>query len=91
MALTTSLVVVAFLTKAVLVLLIVAFLLIATSASSIIQILSKKFRKGKKVFLVAPLHNHFQAKGWPPYKVVMRYWVLSIVFAIMGTIIALIG
>ncbi len=91
MALTTSLVVVAFLTKAVLVLLIVAFLLIATSASSSIQILSKKFRKGKKVFVVAPLHNHFQAKGWPPYKVVMRYWVLSIIFAIMGTIIALIG
>jgi phospho-N-acetylmuramoyl-pentapeptide-transferase len=91
MALTTSLVVVAFLTKAVLVLPIIAFLLVVTSASSIIQILSKKYRGGKKVFLVAPLHNHFQALGWPPYKVVMRYWVLSMVFAVFGVIIALIG
>lgn len=91
MALTTSLVVVAFLTKAVLVLPLIALLLVVTSASSIIQILSKKYRGGKKVFLVAPLHNHFQAIGWPPYKVVMRYWVLSIVFALIGTIIALVG
>ena len=91
MALTTSLTVVAFLTKAVLVLPIIAFLLVITSASSLIQILSKKFRNGKKVFVVAPLHNHFQAIGWPPYKVTMRYWVLSVIFAIIGTIIALIG
>lgn len=91
MALTTSLTVVAFLTKAVLVLPIISFLLIATSASSLIQILSKKFRNGKKVFLVAPLHNHFQALGWPPYKVVMRYWVISVILALFGTIIALIG
>lgn len=91
MALTTSLTVVAFLTKAVLVLPIIAFLLIATSASSLIQIISKKYRGGKKVFLVAPLHNHFQALGWPAYKVVMRYWVLSVMFAVAGTILALIG
>ena len=91
MALTTSLTVVAFLTKAVVVLPIVAFLLVVTSASSLIQIVSKKYRGGKKVFLVAPLHNHFQALGWPSYKVTMRYWVLSVVLAIIGTIIALIG
>lgn len=91
MALTTSLVVVAFLTKAVLVLPIIAFLLVITSASSLIQILSKRFRNGKKVFLVAPLHNHFQALGWPSYKVTMRYWVLSIIFALVGTIITLVG
>ena len=91
MALTTSLTVVAFLTKAVLVLPIIALLLIATSASSLIQILSKRYRNGQKVFLVAPLHNHFQALGWPPYKVVMRYWVISVVLALLGTIIALVG
>ncbi|HBH71279.1 MAG: Phospho-N-acetylmuramoyl-pentapeptide-transferase [Parcubacteria group bacterium GW2011_GWC1_42_11] len=91
MALTTSLTVVAFLTNTVLVLPVIALLLIATSASSIIQIISKKYRNGKKVFLVAPLHNHFQAKGWPPYKVVMRYWVMSVVLAVIGTIIALVG
>ncbi len=91
MALTVSLTVVAFLTKAVFVLPVIAFLLVVTSLSSLIQIASKKFRGGKKVFLVAPLHNHFQALGWPAYKVTMRYWVISIVFAVIGTIIALIG
>mgnify|MGYP001588813842 CR=1 FL=1 len=91
MALTMALTVVAFLTKAVLVLPIIAFLLIATSASALIQILSKRYRGGKKIFLVAPLHNHFQALGWPPYKVVMMYWVISVVLALLGTIIALVG
>ncbi|MBI5078081.1 MAG: hypothetical protein HZB11_01775 [Candidatus Yonathbacteria bacterium] len=91
MALTTSLTVVAFLTKAVLVLPVIALILVVTSASSLIQILSKKYRNGKKVFLVAPLHNHFQALGWPAYKVTMRYWVIAVVLALVGTIIALVG
>lgn len=91
MALTTSLTVVAFLTKAVLVLPVIALLLVATSASSLIQIISKRYRGGKKVFLVAPLHNHFQALGWPPYKVVMRYWIISVVLAFIGIVIALVG
>jgi len=91
MALTTSLVVVAFLTKAVVPLLIIGFLLIATSASSLIQILSKKYRGGKKIFIVAPLHNHLQAMGWPPYKVTMRYWVIAMVLAVLGVIVALVG
>jgi len=90
MALTTSLVVVVFLTKAVVPLFIIAFLLIATSASSIIQIFSKKYY-GKKVFLVAPLHNHFQALGWPAYKVTMRYWVFGMMLAVVGVIVALVG
>ena len=91
MALTTSLVVLAFLTNAVAVLPIIAFLLVVTSASSIIQITSKKYRGGKKVFLVAPLHNHFQALGWPAYKVTMRYWVIGLMLAVIGVIIQLIG
>jgi phospho-N-acetylmuramoyl-pentapeptide-transferase len=88
MSLTTTLVVIAFLSKEIAVLPIIALPLIITSASSLIQILSKKFR-GKKVFLVAPLHNHFQAMGWPPYKVTMRYWVVSLVVATIGILIAL--
>ena len=91
MALTTSIVTVAFLTKAVIPLIIIGFLLIATSASSIIQILSKRYRGGKKVFIVAPLHNHFQALGWPAYKVTMRYWVFGMMLAVVGVIVALVG
>ena len=90
MGLTTTLVVIAFLTHAVFVLPIIALPLIVTTLSSIIQLLSKKFRNGKKVFLVAPLHNHFQAIGWPAYKVTMRYWIISFLCAITGVIIILI-
>ncbi len=97
MALTITIVVVAFMADEVgeghglIVLPIIAFPLIATSLSSIIQITSKKFRNGKKVFKVAPLHHHFEAIGWPAYKVTMRYWILGIVFALIGVIVALIG
>ena len=90
LGLTATLSVVAFLTKAVVVLPIIAFPLIVTSASDIIQILSKKYR-GKKVFLVAPLHHHFEAIGWPPYKVTMRFWILGIMFATVGMIISITG
>lgn len=91
LGLTTALTVVAFLTKAVLVLPIIALPLFMASGSSIIQLLSKKFRNGKKVFLVAPIHHHFEALGWPSYKVTMRFWVISVIFALIGMIIALIG
>lgn len=91
MGLTVTITVIAFLTKQVIVLPIIAFPLFATSLSNIIQVGSKKLRGGKKVFLVAPIHHHFEAIGWPSYQVTMRYWILSIFFAIMGMILALIG
>ena len=91
MALTMTLTVIAFLTGHALLLPIIAFPLVITTISDVIQLTSKKLRKGKKVFLVAPIHHHFEALGWPPYKVTMRYWVISVVFATIGLIIALIG
>lgn len=91
LGLTTTLTVIAFLTDSVLILPIIAFPLFITSSSVIIQLASKKFRSGKKVFKVAPLHHHFEAIGWPAYKVVMRYWVIGIIMAIIGMVVALIG
>ena len=91
LGLTITLSVVAFLTDSVAVLPIIAFPLVATSGSVIIQMLSKKFRNGKKVFIVAPIHHHFEAMGWPSYKVTMRFWVIGVVFAILGVILALVG
>ncbi len=90
MALTTTLAVVAFLTNAVAVLPIIAFPLVLESLSDIIQLGSKKIF-GRKVFLIAPIHHHFEAIGWPPEKVVMRFWILGVVFAISGMIIHLIS
>ena len=90
MGLTTALAVVAFLTNAVAVLPIIALPLVLESFSVMIQLGSKKFF-GRKVFLVAPIHHHFEALGWPPEKVTMRFWVISVVFAIFGLIIQLIS
>ncbi len=89
--LTVTLAVVAFLTDSVLVLPIIAVPLVATSLSVIIQIFSYKYFNKRRVFRVAPLHHHFEAKGWPRPKIVMRYWVITAVFAMVGVIIALIS
>ena len=56
-------------------------------ATSLLQLLSKRFRK-KKVFPVAPLHLYLQNRGWEEPKVVMRMWILGILFAVLGLMIA---
>jgi phospho-N-acetylmuramoyl-pentapeptide-transferase len=89
--LTVTLSVIAFLTDTVLLLPIIAFPLFITALSDVVQIGSRKFRNGKKVFLFAPLHHHFEALGWPKYKVTMRYWIVSIITAILGVIIFIIS
>ncbi len=61
--------------------------LIATVASNVLQISYRK-ATGKKLFRIAPLHHHFEAIGWPSYKVTMRYWIISIMCALLGVILA---
>ncbi|MBU2540016.1 hypothetical protein KJ786_02550 [Patescibacteria group bacterium] len=90
LGLTTTIAVIAFLTDSIIVLPIIAGLLVLESGSVIIQLLSKKIRK-KKIFLCSPLHHHFEAIGWPSYKVTMRFWIIGIVLAIIGTAIRLLG
>lgn len=91
LGLTVTLAVIAFLTNSVLVLPIIAITLVATSFSVIVQTSSYKYFGKKRVFKVAPLHHHFEAIGWSKEKVVMRYWLIGVVFAIIGVIIALIS
>jgi len=69
---------------------IIGGLLVIESGSVILQLLSKKFRK-KKIWLCTPIHHHFEAKGWPSYKVTMRFWIIGVVLAIIGTAIRLLG
>lgn len=94
MALTLALAVIAFMTDVpgegigIAVLPIIGGLLVVTVASNIAQVLWKKIF-GRKLLRIAPLHHHFEAIGWPPYKVVMRYWVVSVVLAAAGVILAL--
>ena len=91
MALTVVLSVIAFLTDSVLLLPLIALPLAATTASDIIQITSYKLFNKHRVFKIAPLHLHFLALGWPREKVVMRYWIVSVICTIMGVILALIS
>jgi phospho-N-acetylmuramoyl-pentapeptide-transferase len=90
LGLTLMLAFIAFLTDGVFLLPIIGALLLVTSLSSSIQIISKRFF-GKKIFRIAPIHHHFEALGWSREKITMRYWILSLMFAILGIMIAIIG
>jgi phospho-N-acetylmuramoyl-pentapeptide-transferase len=56
------------------------------AVTTFLQLGSKKLF-GKKLFLVAPIHHHFEALGWPEPKVVMRFWVISWFAAALGIMI----
>ena len=90
LALTLTLSFVVFLVDGVFLLPVIGALLVATSLSSTIQIISKRYF-GKKIFKIAPLHHHFMALGWSREKITMRYWILSLMFAVLGIMIAIIG
>ena len=66
-----------------------SFLFMIESLSVIIQVVSKKLR-GKKVFLSTPFHHHLEAMGWSEAKIVMRFWVIAAMTAVMGLTIVLI-
>lgn len=66
---------------------IVGLPLVLTVLSNVVQISYRK-ATGKKLFRIAPLHHHFEALGWPSYKVTMRYWIISIVCALLGVALA---
>ena len=51
--------------------------------SVIIQVASFKLT-GKRVFRMAPLHHHFELSGWAEPKIIVRFWILSILFALIG-------
>lgn len=89
MALGVTLGVLAMLTNTVLILPIIGLIFVIEALSTIIQLLSKKLRKGKKVFISAPIHHHLEARGWPEPKIVMRFWVISWVMAAIGVVLAL--
>jgi len=90
MALGMTLGVVAFTTNTVIALFIITLVFSIEGLSFIVQYLSKKIRK-KKIFLSSPLHHHFEAIGWPEYKVTMRFWIIGAVSAVAGLALALMG
>lgn len=82
--------VVAMLTNSALVLLFAVVIYWIESVSVAIQLFFKKFFK-RKVFLAAPIHHHFEAKGWPETKVTVRFWIINAVFALGGLVVGILG
>jgi phospho-N-acetylmuramoyl-pentapeptide-transferase len=87
MALGVTLGIIAMLTNQFLLLPLICFVMMIESLSVIVQTISKKIRH-KKIFLSAPLHHHLEAKGWPETKVTMRFWIISVMGAALGLILA---
>lgn len=91
LALGGTLGVIAMMTDRMLVLPFIGFVFMLEVLSVIIQLLSKKFRGGKKVFLAAPIHHHFEALEWGESKVTMRLWIVGAFMAFLGLIIGIFG
>lgn len=66
------------------VLAIIGGLFVIETLSVIIQVYYFKISGGKRIFRMAPLHHHFEKKGWNESKVVIRFWILAIIFALIG-------
>ena len=64
-------------------LLIVGGIFVMEAGSVILQVGSFKLRK-KRIFRMSPIHHHFELKGWHENKVVIRFWILSLIFAMAG-------
>jgi phospho-N-acetylmuramoyl-pentapeptide-transferase len=75
---------VAVITKHEFVFAIVGGLFVIEAISVIIQVGYFKLSKGKRVFLMAPIHHHFEKKGWSEPTIVFRFWIISIVLALIG-------
>ncbi|RKX25417.1 MAG: phospho-N-acetylmuramoyl-pentapeptide-transferase [Candidatus Zixiibacteriota bacterium] len=74
---------IAILVKKELLLVIVGGVFVVTALSVIIQVLSYRYCGGKRVFKMAPLHHHFELLGWPESKVVVRYWIVGALCALL--------
>jgi len=70
-------------TKHEIVLAIVGGLFVVEALSVIIQVLYYK-KTGKRVFLMAPIHHHFEKHGWPESQIVIRFWIISLILALVG-------
>jgi phospho-N-acetylmuramoyl-pentapeptide-transferase len=83
MALGGALGTIAILIKQEFMLVIVGGLFVVEATSVIVQVASFKSR-GKRIFRMAPLHHHFELSGWSEMKVVIRFWIVAIIFALLG-------
>ncbi|AIT09180.1 phospho-N-acetylmuramoyl-pentapeptide-transferase [Candidatus Francisella endociliophora] len=63
---------------------IMGLLFVVEALSVMLQVGSYKLRNGKRIFKMAPIHHHFELKGWPETKVVARFWIISLILFLIG-------
>ena len=83
LALGAALVVMAIISRHEIVLFIMGGIFVAETASVIIQVTSFKLT-GKRIFRMAPLHHHFELKGWPEPRVIVRFWIITVMLVLFG-------
>jgi phospho-N-acetylmuramoyl-pentapeptide-transferase len=74
---------VAVLVRQELVLVIMGGVFVIETLSVMIQVASYKLR-GKRVFLMAPIHHHFELKGWPEPRIIVRFWIVTVFLVLIG-------
>lgn len=84
LALGAALGIVAIVVRQELVLLIMGGLFVIETVSVILQVGYFKYTGGKRLFRMAPLHHHFELKGWSEPKVIVRFWIVTVVFVLCG-------
>ena len=83
LALGAALGVLAVLVRQELVLLIMGGVFVMETVSVILQVASFKLT-GRRIFRMAPLHHHFELKGWPEPRVIVRFWVITVILVLIG-------
>ena len=84
LSLGASLGTIAVITKQEILLLLVGGLFVMEALSVIFQVGFFKMTRGKRIFRMAPLHHHFELKGWPEPKVIVRFWIIAIALALLA-------
>jgi phospho-N-acetylmuramoyl-pentapeptide-transferase len=83
LALGAALGIVAVLVRQELVLLVMGGVFVMETVSVILQVASFKLT-GRRIFRMAPLHHHFELKGWPEPRVIVRFWIITVILVLVG-------
>ncbi len=75
---------VAVITKNEILLIVVAGIFVIEALSVIFQVGYFKMSKGKRIFRMAPLHHHFELKGWPEPKIIVRFWIIAVILSLLS-------
>ncbi|MFA5939121.1 MAG: phospho-N-acetylmuramoyl-pentapeptide-transferase [Sinimarinibacterium sp.] len=86
LALGAALGVVAVLVRQEIVLAIMGGIFVAETFSVALQVLYYKYSGGKRIFRMAPLHHHYELKGWPEPKIIVRFWIVTLILVLVGLV-----